>query len=96
MTLAADCLQKACKRLGVKLPKLEQSHVQTLQSHDWPGNVRELQNVIERAIITARSGVLRFDLPQMAGRDRQDTGISAGRKRGLRIPAIVNADSKAS
>ncbi|MCK5421138.1 MAG: hydrogenase, partial [Deltaproteobacteria bacterium] len=30
----------------------------------WPGNVRELQNVIERAIITSRSGGLRFDLPQ--------------------------------
>ncbi len=83
--LAADCLQKACKRLGVQLPKLKQSHVQTLQSHDWPGNVRELQNVIERAIITSRSGVLRFDLPQMAGRDRQDTGISAGRRKGEQI-----------
>ena len=34
-----------------------------LQSYDWPGNVRELQNVIERAIIISRSGVLRFDLP---------------------------------
>ena len=83
--LAADCLQKACKRLGVQLLKLKQSHVQTLQSHDWPGNVRELQNVIERAIITSRSGVLRFDLPQMTGRDRQDTGISAGRKKGQQI-----------
>ncbi len=78
-------MQKACKRLGVQLPKLKQSHVQKLQSHDWPGNVRELQNVIERAIITSRSGVLRFDLPQMAGRDRQDTGISAGRRKGQQI-----------
>jgi DNA-binding NtrC family response regulator len=31
--------------------------------YDWPGNVRELQNVIERAVILARGGVLRFDLP---------------------------------
>jgi len=25
-----------------------------MQDYDWPGNVRELQNVIERAVITAR------------------------------------------
>ncbi len=83
--LAADCLQKASKRLGVQPPKLKQSHVQTLQSHDWPGNVRELQNVIERAIITARSGVLKFDLPEMAGRDRQDTETSGGQRKGQEI-----------
>jgi DNA-binding NtrC family response regulator len=27
-----------------------------LESHAWPGNVRELRNVIERAVIVARSG----------------------------------------
>jgi DNA-binding NtrC family response regulator len=27
-----------------------------LESHPWPGNVRELRNVIERAVIVARSG----------------------------------------
>ncbi len=76
--LAVDCLQKACKRLGVQVLKLNQSQVETLQSHDWPGNVRELQNVIERAVITARSGVVRFDLPQTAVRDRRDWEISTG------------------
>jgi formate hydrogenlyase transcriptional activator len=28
------------------------------QRHDWPGNIRELQNVIERAIILSKDGVL--------------------------------------
>lgn len=27
-----------------------------LKAYDWPGNVRELRNVIERAVIVARSG----------------------------------------
>jgi transcriptional regulator with AAA-type ATPase domain len=27
------------------------------------GNIRELQNMIERAVIVARSGALHFDLP---------------------------------
>ena len=83
--LAADCLQKACKRLGVQPPKLKQSHVQTLQSHDWPGNVRELQNVIERAIITARSGSLRFDLLEMTGRSGRVPESPAERRKGQAI-----------
>jgi len=28
------------------------------QTHDWPGNVRELENVLQRAIIMSRGGVL--------------------------------------
>ncbi len=30
-------------------------------TRDWPGNIRELENVLERAIILARDGQLRFD-----------------------------------
>lgn len=29
-----------------------------LESHPWPGNVRELRNVVERAVIVARKGVI--------------------------------------
>ncbi|HEY4310612.1 MAG TPA: hydrogenase, partial [Pirellulales bacterium] len=32
-----------------------------LARYSWPGNVRELQNVIERAVINANNGQLRFD-----------------------------------
>ena len=39
-----------------------ESNVIELQGYDWPGNVRELQNVIERAVITSRSGRLSFNL----------------------------------
>jgi formate hydrogenlyase transcriptional activator len=37
--------------------------LEALTSYPWPGNVRELQNVIERAVILARNGVLRPVLP---------------------------------
>ena len=50
----------------------------SLQAYEWPGNVRELLNVIERAVITSRSGVIRFDLPQTnSGENRKTNSIPA-------------------
>ncbi|MDC5702774.1 sigma-54 dependent transcriptional regulator, partial [Acinetobacter baumannii] len=37
-----------------------QKHILELQQYDWPGNIRELQNVIERAMITAKQGIVSF------------------------------------
>ena len=36
--------------------------IESLQGYDWPGNIREVRNVIERAVIFARGGVLEFDV----------------------------------
>jgi transcriptional regulator with GAF, ATPase, and Fis domain len=60
--LTAHFLGQTARRLKVRLPKLTQAHLAQLQAYDWPGNVRELQNLIERAIILAQRGSLRFDL----------------------------------
>ena len=48
-------------------PKLTQAHLVQLRNYDWPGNVREMQNLIERALILAQRGPLRFDLPPAEG-----------------------------
>jgi formate hydrogenlyase transcriptional activator len=37
--------------------------LEALTRYPWPGNIRELQNVIERAVILTRDGVLRPVLP---------------------------------
>jgi transcriptional regulator with GAF, ATPase, and Fis domain len=37
-----------------------------LTHYTWPGNIRELQNVIERAVILAGGGALRFNLQELA------------------------------
>ena len=65
--LAQHFLEQAARRLKVPLPKLTQAHLAQLQSYDWPGNVREMQNLIERALILAQRGPLRFDLPPGGG-----------------------------
>nr|WP_309593574.1 sigma 54-interacting transcriptional regulator [Moraxella osloensis] len=45
-----------------KVPYLpfSQKHIVELQRYDWPGNIRELQNVLERALITAKHGAVSF------------------------------------
>jgi transcriptional regulator with GAF, ATPase, and Fis domain len=60
--LAAHFLAQTARRLKVPLPKLTQAHLTQLHNYDWPGNVREMQNLIERALILAQRGPLRFDL----------------------------------
>ena len=61
--LANHFLDLSVRNLKCARPRLTRAAVAELLSYDWPGNVRELRNVIERAVILARGGPLRFDLP---------------------------------
>jgi transcriptional regulator with GAF, ATPase, and Fis domain len=65
--LASSFLEQSATRMHSATPTLTQEHIQELTSYSWPGNVRELQNVIERSVILARGGTLRFGLSQTAG-----------------------------
>ena len=51
-----------CEKLGAKMGRkitdIPQKVIDKLMDYDFPGNVRELENLIERAIITSRSGKL--------------------------------------
>lgn len=61
--LANHFVELSVRELRCPKPRLTRAAVARLQNYDWPGNIRELRNVIERAVILARGGVLRFDLP---------------------------------
>ncbi len=61
--LAAHFLERACKEFNKPLPLMSVEALAALKAYDWPGNVRELQNVVERAVITAREGPIFFELP---------------------------------
>jgi len=63
-SLASRFLKLAAQKLNLPLPQFTKANMLELQGYDWPGNIRELQNVIERAVITSRSGKLAFNLTQ--------------------------------
>jgi len=64
--LAAHFVEKYAARLRRRIDPLGPDQSDRLKNYAWPGNVRELQNVIERAVITARRGRLNLEvgLPQ--------------------------------
>ncbi len=61
--LAQYLLDQTLQKLGKPELKLRQGDLRQLRAYGWPGNIRELQNVVERAVITARNGRLNLDLP---------------------------------
>jgi transcriptional regulator with GAF, ATPase, and Fis domain len=60
--LATYFLRKSAKKMDRPSPRLSRANANQLSAHAWPGNVRELQNAVERAVILAHDGELRFDL----------------------------------
>ncbi len=74
--LATHFLEETSRDLGLPVPAVSRGEIARLATHDWPGNVRELRNVVERAVIMARGGPVRFDLPGSSA--RVTTRSSAG------------------
>ena len=64
--LAVHFLERACREFDKPFPLVSSEALTALKAYDWPGNVRELQNVVERAVITARQGPIFFELPSAA------------------------------
>lgn len=56
--LAYHFLHKYSKETGKDIPHISAAAMRRLIAHDWPGNVRELENVIHRATIICKSGIL--------------------------------------
>jgi len=52
------------RAFGKRIDVIDDDSMLALRQYAWPGNVRELRNVVERAMITARTPVLTIALPQ--------------------------------
>lgn len=66
--LSLHFLDTLASKGSAKSLRLTADDIVILASYPFPGNVRELQNVIERAVIMAQSGHLKFTLPEIINR----------------------------
>jgi len=55
-------MRKYGSRMRRQMHAVDPASMKQLVRADWPGNIRELENVIERAVILSRDGVLRVSL----------------------------------
>ena len=46
------------RRMGKTIHSIPEETMASFQSYWWPGNIRELQNLVERAVILSRDGIL--------------------------------------
>lgn len=62
LPLAEHFAERFAEHLDKPTNGLARDAIDRLMSYHWPGNVRELQNIIERAVILARSSRITADL----------------------------------
>ena len=75
---------------GKNVRAFDEHAIQLLQRYSWPGNVRELVNVVERAVVLAKSEVVTVtDLPEQFRQDQFTTNVGVNRLTG-------NADLKSA
>jgi formate hydrogenlyase transcriptional activator len=60
--LAEHFARRFAEQLHKPVTGVAPDALERLMAYDWPGNVRELQNIVERAVILARSSLITADL----------------------------------
>ena len=58
--LALHYAAQFAARYGRPVEGITEEALERLQAYHWPGNVRELRNVLDRAVLLSRGGVLRL------------------------------------
>ena len=88
--LADHFVAKYARENNKKTTGMNQPAMKRLISYDWPGNVRELENMIERAVVTARTDQLTendFPVELAIGELPQSEG-------GLKVPMKLEEGTK--
>jgi formate hydrogenlyase transcriptional activator len=62
--LVTHFMKHFSRRMGKQVDSISPETMAAFQWYSWPGNIRELQNLVERAVILARDGVLPNPLPK--------------------------------
>lgn len=56
--LVTHFVEMFSRRMGKQVDSISPETMSAFQWYSWPGNIRELQNLVERAVILSRDGVL--------------------------------------
>lgn len=59
--LALHFINKSRKKLNKSIAGIEDRAINAMQHYPWPGNIREMQNVIERAAVLTKEGLVRLE-----------------------------------
>lgn len=59
--ISDNIIYKLNFQLGLNVEGIDEDVIEKFKLYDWPGNVRELQNVIERGMNLALTGILTWD-----------------------------------
>jgi len=78
MALANSYLAFFAKRLGKTTMTYAPEVLAALTHYSWPGNLRELRNVVERAVILAKSTVVQLDELPDDFRLKTDASVAVG------------------
>jgi two-component system response regulator HupR/HoxA len=78
--LAHHFLDKACRKSGRAVLRIDEDAMALLERYPFPGNVRELQNEIERAVMLAPADVITADLlsPRIWGEEESSGSLGTG------------------
>jgi formate hydrogenlyase transcriptional activator len=83
------------RKLRKHIERIPDETMLALISYSWPGNVRELQNLIERAVILCRNGILPNPLPKEGGdtvTTISESNVLKNVNRALLLQALEEAD----
>ncbi len=56
--LVSHFLEKFNREFNKKIQAVDDEAMKFLQSYHWPGNIRELENLLERAVVLNKTGIL--------------------------------------
>jgi DNA-binding NtrC family response regulator len=73
LALAEHFLARSATRAGKEIRGFHETAKKALLGYGWPGNVRELENVVERAVALAESGLVQMEDLPVGVRERRAT-----------------------
>lgn len=84
-------IKKFNKREGKSITLISKDALDALVKYDFPGNIRELENIIERAVVLARTKTLTLrDLPVFINETKEEEIDGLVRDTSLSLPERLN------